>query len=344
MAIISIKDIFSAAIKNEASDVHLVVDLQPVLRVDGSLVSLKKFAKVTNKDLSQAISALLTDEQEEKFLVEKDLDFGYSIGEIRLRVNIHHEKGRVGLTARVIKDTMPTLESIGLNGVISDILDNGTGLVLVTGPTGCGKSTTLAAMIDYINNNHSRKIITLEDPIEYIFKLNKCIIIQRQLGADIPTFASGLKYALRQDPNVIMVGEMRDLDTIAAAATLAETGHLVLATLHTHNSVQSIDRIIDVFPPHQQNQIRAQLSLTLKAVVSQKLIPKVGGGRIATREIMIKNPAIANLIRENKLAQMRSIIETSRAEGMISFERDIQNLLEEKLIDEEVADANIKAL
>lgn len=341
---VNIKDIFSAAIDNNASDVHLVVGLKPVLRVDGNLVSLKKFSKITNKDLLQAISSILREEQKEKFLSKKDLDFGYSSENIRFRVNIHHEKGKVGLAARVIKDVMPTLESIGMPGAVNDILDNGKGLLLVTGPTGCGKSTTLAAMINYINNNYARKIITLEDPIEYVFKSDKSIIIQRQLGTDIPTFASGLKHALRQDPNVIMVGEMRDLDTIAAAITLAETGHLVMATLHTHNSAQSVDRMIDVFPPHQQNQIRAQLSLTLKAVVSQKLIPKVGGGRIAAREIMIKNPAVANLIRENKMAQLKSIIETSQAEGMISFDRDIRNLLSQKLIDEEVAEANIKAL
>lgn len=341
---LNIKDILSAAIKNSASDVHLVVGLKPVLRIDGSLVTLKKFSKVGNKDLLESISSILREEQKEKFLDKKDLDFGYSSKDVRFRVNIHHEKGHVGLAARVIKDIMPTLDSIGMPPNINDILDNGSGLVLVTGPTGCGKSTTLAAMINYINGNHARKVITLEDPIEYIFKPNKSIIIQRQLGTDIPTFASGLKHALRQDPNVIMVGEMRDLDTIAAAITLAETGHLVMATLHTHNTAQSIDRMIDVFPPHQQNQIRAQLSLTLKAVISQKLIPKKEGGRIATREIMIKNPAVSNLIRENKLAQLKSIIETSQAEGMISFERDIRNLLDEKLIEKEVAEANIKAL
>ncbi len=341
---LNIKDIFSAAIKNNASDVHLVVGLKPVLRIDGSLVTLKKFSKIANKDLLQSISSILREEQKEKFLSKKDLDLGYSSGDIRFRVNIHHEKGHVGLAARVIKDIMPTLESIGMPPSINDILDNGNGLVLVTGPTGCGKSTTLAAMVNYINNNHARKVITLEDPIEYVFKSNKSIIIQRQLGTDIPSFASGLKHALRQDPNVIMVGEMRDLDTIAAAITLAETGHLVMATLHTHNTAQSIDRIIDVFPPHQQNQIRAQLSLTLKAVVSQKLMPKKEGGRIAAREIMVKNTAVSNLIRENKLAQLKSIIETSQAEGMISFERDIRNLLEDKLIEKEVAEANIKAL
>lgn len=341
---ISLKDIFDSAIKNKASDIHLVVGLQPVLRIDGNLVNLKKIPKVANKDLLQSISALLNDNQEKKFMEEKDLDFGYESSGVRFRVNLHHEKGRVGLSARVISGEMPTLESIGLDGFIKEILDHGNGLVLVTGPTGCGKSTTLAAMINYINNNHGRKIITLEDPMEYVFTPNKSIVIQRQLGTDIPTFASGLKYALRQDPNVIMVGEMRDFDTIAAAITLAETGHLVMATLHTHNAAQSVDRIIDVFPPYQQNQIRAQLSLTLKAVVSQKLIPKIGGGRIATREIMIKNAAVANLIRENKLAQMRSIIETSQAEGMISFDRDLRNLLDQKLITEEVAEANIKAL
>ena len=214
----------------------------------------------------------------------------------------------------------------------------------MTGPTGCGKSTTLAAMISHINDNYARKIITLEDPIEFLFKSNKSIVIQRQLGSDIPTFESGLKHALRQDPNVIMVGEMRDLETIAATITLAETGHLVLATLHTYNAAQSIDRIVDVFPSDQQSQVRTQLSMVLEMVISQRLLPKVGGGRIAAREIMTKNPAVANLIRENKIAQIQSVIQSGQADGMISAERDLRNLYDAGLISTEVANTQLKSL
>jgi len=214
----------------------------------------------------------------------------------------------------------------------------------MTGPTGCGKSTTLAAMIGHINDNYARKIITLEDPIEFLFTPKKSIIIQRQLGSDIPSFESGLKHALRQDPNVIMVGEMRDLETIAATITLAETGHLVLATLHTYNAAQSIDRIVDVFPPDQQSQVRTQLSMTLEMVISQRLLPKVGGGRIAAREIMVKNPAVSNLIRENKIAQIQSVIQSGQADGMISAERDLHNLYDAGLISSEVANTQLKSL
>ncbi len=337
----NIKDLFQLAVDKKASDIHLNTGLLPILRINGELVSLKKFPQLVVRELEEMVFSLITDEQKEKFLSRRDLDFGYSVGGERFRINIHYEKGNIGLVARVIKNNMPTLENIGIPGAIKELLDECRDLILVTGPTGCGKSTTLAAMINYINNKHNKKIITLEDPIEFVFKPNRSLIIQRQLGTDIPSFASGLRHALRQDPNVIMVGEMRDLETISAAITLAETGHMVLATLHTHDAAQSIDRIIDVFPPYQQNQIRIQLSMILRAVISQRLIPKIKGGRIATREIMIKNPAVANLIRENKIAQIQSVIETSQASGMIGFDRDLKDLLKMGLISEETAEINL---
>jgi twitching motility protein PilT len=211
------------------------------------------------------------------------------------------------------------------------------GLILLTGPTGCGKSTSLAAMVDYININRFCHIITLEDPIEFIFKPKKSIIIQRQQGSDMLSFASGLKHCLRQDPNVIMVGEMRDLETIATTITLAETGHLVLATLHTYNAAQTIDRIIDIFPPHQQGQVRMQLSMTLIGVISQRLIQRQDGGRVAAREIMINTPAVANIIRENKIAQLKTVIETSSKEGMVSMDQDLKKLVENGLISKQEA-------
>lgn len=340
----NIKDLFQIAIDKGASDIHLNVGLLPVLRIDGNLSPLNKFSQLVKKELQEMIFEIITARQKEMFEENRDLDFSYAIGDTRFRVNIHYERENIGLSARVIDKELPTMKGIGLPAIVEEFLHKNRGLILMTGPTGCGKSTTLAAMIGHINANYSRKIITLEDPIEFSFKSDKSIVIQRQLGSDIPTFASGLKHALRQDPNVIMVGEMRDLDTIAATITLAETGHLVLATLHTYNAAQSIDRIVDVFPPDQQGQVRAQLSMTLEMVISQRLLPKVGGGRIATREIMVKNSAVANLIRENKIAQIQSVIQSGQADGMISAERDIRNLFGSGLISDEVAKTQLKNL
>jgi len=335
----NIKDLFQVAIDRKASDLHLNVGLLPVIRVDGELVPLNKFPQIIKKEMEEMVLGLLTERQRKMFDDIRDLDFSYAINDTRFRVNIHYEKESIGLVARIINKDVPTMEQIGMPNIVRDIVDKNKGLVLVTGPTGCGKSTTLAAMISYINNNYSRNIITLEDPIEFLFKPNKSIIVQRQLGSE-----SGLKHALRQDPNVIMVGEMRDLETIAATITLAETGHLVLATLHTYNAAQSIDRIIDVFPPDQQGQVRTQLSMTLEMVISQRLLPGINGGRIAAREIMTRNSAVANLIRENKIAQIQSAIESGQESGMISAERDLRNLLEAGKISEEVAHTQLKAL
>jgi len=270
------------------------------------------------------------------------LDLGYENQGFRYRVNLHWERGNIGMVARVINDTIPNLDELGMPKIIYDLLDLKQGLLLLTGPTGCGKSTSLAAMIEYINNNRFCNIITFEDPVEYLFTPQKSIIIQRQLGTDMLSFAEGLKHALRQDPNVIMVGEMRDLETIATTITLAETGHLVLATLHTYNAAQTIDRIIDIFPPHQQGQVRMQLSMTLASVISQRLLPKADGGRVAGREIMINTPAIANLIRENKIAQVKTVIETSSKEGMVSMDQNLQKLYKEKQIDKEVAQSHME--
>jgi twitching motility protein PilT len=338
----NIKDLFRVAIDKKASDIHLAVGLLPTLRIEGILTPLNKFPQVIAKELKEMVFDILTEKQKERLNQERDLDFSFDVDGSRFRVNICYEKENLNLSSRLISDKTPTLKELGLPDSIESLLEKERGLILVTGPTGCGKSTTLAAMINYINNNFSRKIITLEDPIEFIFESKKSIIIQRQLGSDIPSFESGLKYAMRQDPNVIMVGEMRDLETIAATVTLAETGHLVLATLHTNNAAQSIDRVIDVFPPHQQNQIRAELSLTLEAVISQRLLPAVAGGRVAAREIMVRNSAIANLIRENKIAQIQSVIESSGAEGMISAERYLRSLLDDGIISQEVAKAQLR--
>ncbi len=320
---------------------HLVVGLPPTLRIDGELVEIEKEKAITNKEMDQGIFSIITAKQKEEFIKTRELDLSYELLDSRFRVNLHFERDSIGLVARIISNQMPTLEGLGIGDTIKNLLDLKQGLILVTGPTGCGKSTTLAAMINYINTNRRCNIITLEDPIEYLFKSDKSIIIQRQLGSDMLSFAGGLKHCLRQDPNVIMVGEMRDLETIGTTITLAETGHLVLATLHTYSAAQTIDRIIDVFPPHQQNQIRMQLSMTLASVISQRLLPKIGGGRIAAREVMTNIPAIANLIRENKVAQIRTVIETSAKDGMVSIDQDLKRLYKEKLITKEAAQSQM---
>jgi twitching motility protein PilT len=333
-----IKELLQIAVERKASDLHLVVGLAPSLRIDGELSFIEGKNSISKKEMEQMIFSVITPEQKEKFLAEYEYDFGLEMGDYRFRVNIHFEKRNMGLVARVITDKMPTLEEIEMPKIVYNLLDLNQGLILVTGPTGCGKSTSLAAMINYINSNRFCNIITLEDPIEYIFQPNKSIVIQRELGSDMLSFASGLKHCLRQDPNVIMVGEMRDLETIATTITLAETGHLVLATLHTYNASQTIDRIIDIFPPHQQGQIRAQMSMTLAGVISQRLLNKADdSGRIAAREVMINTPAVANIIRENKIAQLKTVIETSSKEGMISLDQDIQRLYKEKQIEKEIA-------
>lgn len=339
----NIEELFKIAVEQKASDLHIIVGMAPTLRIDGELVPIKGTTKLTNKTAQDLLFPLMTQKQKDIFMIQKELDLSYQIksGE-RFRVNLHWEKENIGLVARVISSEIPTMEDISMPKVAYDLLKLNQGLILVTGPTGCGKSTTLAAMVDYVNKNRSANIITLEDPIEFIFKPIKSIVKQRQLHTDMISFSSALVHVLRQDPNVIMVGEMRNLETIAATITLAETGHLVLGTLHTHNAAQTIDRIIDIFPAHQQQQIRLQLSMTLKAVISQQLIPqKDNKGRIAAREILLNNPAISNLIRENKIAQIRTVIQTSADEGMISMDQDLINLYNKGAISKESAQSHM---
>lgn len=336
-----IKNLLEIAVEKKASDLHLVVDLLPALRIDGDLTYIDGKEAVGAKDMEQMAFSMIDDVQKERLLSTRDLDFGYEFDNNRFRVNLHFGKNNIGLVARVINDTIPSLDEIGMPKVVYNLLNIKQGLILLTGPTGCGKSTSLAAMVEYINNNRFCNIITLEDPIEFMFTPKKSIVVQRQLGSDMLSFSEGLKHALRQDPNVIMVGEMRDLETIATTITLAETGHLVLATLHTYNAAQTIDRIIDIFPPHQQAQVRMQLSMTLASVISQRLLSKIDGGRLATREILINSTAVANLIRENKIAQIKTVIETSSKEGMISLDQDLQKLFKEKIISKEVAQSQM---
>lgn len=345
MPSITLEQLFNEANGLGASDLHLVVGKPPIIRLHGDLQSLK-YPELTAKRVEELVYPILTPVQKEKFIIEKEMDVSFQVRDTtRFRVNLHWEKNNIGLVARVIPSKVPSMEEIGMTPVIYDVTRLDYGLILMTGPTGCGKSTSLAAMINLINQERAANIITLEDPIEFIFKSAKSIIRQRQLGTDMISFSEGLKHALRQDPNVIMVGEMRDLDTIATTLTLAETGHLVLATLHTPNSSQTIDRIIDVFPPYQQTQVRLQLSYSLKAVVSQRLLPvEKGKGRVAGREILINNPAVANLIRENKVAQIKTVIQTSAEEGMITMDKSIKMLMQQGVISREVAMAHVTSL
>lgn len=342
-----IKKCFKLATKIKASDLHLVADYPVYIRVDGQLKPLHKVtdfsrAKVKSQDIEKIAKEILNEEQFKRLQSKRDIDCGVSIeNDFRFRVNLSFEKGNFKMAVRTITSEQPTLKDIGMPPVVTDLLSSKQGLILITGPAGCGKSTTLAAMINYINKTRNDHIVTLEDPIEFIFKPQKSIIAQRQLGEDMLSFASGLRHVLRQDPNVIMIGEMRDLETISTAVTVAETGHLVLATLHTYSAAQTIDRIIDVFPAHQQNQIKAQLSIVLKSVISQRLLPKKKGGQVAAREILIKNDAVSNLIREGKINQLKTVIETGSSIGMNTFERHIKELYESDKISLEVANSYV---
>ena len=316
-------DILMYALHRGASDIHLSVDLPPMVRVDGDLVP-SKYTPLTPMDTQRLIYDILTSEQVQWFEKTKELDFSYSLKEAgRFRVNVYRQRCTVGAALRAIPTKIPTIEQLGLPAIISDLCDRHSGLILVTGPTGSGKSTTIATMIDKINREKTGHIMTIEDPVEYLHHHKKCMINQRELSTDTDSFENALRAVLREDPDIILVGEMRDLETIASALTLAETGHLVFGTLHTRNAPQTIDRVVDVFPAHQQAQIKVQLSNTLEAVIAQQLIPRKGGGRYASIEIMVATPAIRNLIREGKTFQVYSSMETGGQYGMRTMDSEL---------------------
>ena len=299
-----------------------------MLRVDGSLRPIAGLEILTEESVEKIIFSILDEDQKTILLRDKEFDFSFAYGELgRFRVNAFHERGNIAAALRLIPSKILTVEQLGLPNIVNKFADIPRGLVLVTGPTGSGKSTTLASIIHKINQEKSSHIITIEDPIEYTHKSLKSLVVQREVHYDTFSFSAALRSSLREDPDIVLIGEMRDLETIAAAITIAETGHLVFATLHTNGAAQSLDRMIDVFPPHQQPQIRAQLSNILMAIVSQRLIPRIGGGRIAAAEILIANAAVRNVIREGKSHQLDIIIQTSAEQGMQTMDKTLVNLI-----------------
>ena len=335
---VHIDELLEIVVANNASDLHLAVGLPPVMRIDGALRKTR-YESLTPQVAQRMIYDILLDEQIERFETELELDCSYQLQKMaRFRVNVFKDRGTVAAALRLIPTRIPTIKELGLPVVIEDLGRRPRGLLLVTGPTGSGKSTTLAAVVDQINRERSEHIITIEDPIEYLHHHRKSVINQRELGQDTHSFQAALRVALREDPDVLLVGEMRDLETIQLAITCAETGHLVMATLHTNNAAESVDRMIDVFPSDQQEQIRIQVSNNLLAVLSQQLLPRAGQpGRIAAIEVMIATAAIRNLIRENKAHQITSIIQTSGEVGMQTMDQALRDLYQQSLITYEVA-------
>ncbi|MBP5512413.1 type IV pilus twitching motility protein PilT [Candidatus Saccharibacteria bacterium] len=330
---VRIEVLLEECIKKNASDLHIQVGLPPILRVDGALQPIQNTPVLNEDMIEKLVFSTLDSMQRETLSKDKEFDYSFSFGDIaRFRVNAFNEKGNLAAAFRLIPTKMPTVDELGMPQVVSTFSDFPRGLVLVTGPTGSGKSTTLAALINKINTEKSVHIVTIEDPIEFTHKSKRSVIVQREVHYDTFSFARALKSALRQDPDVVLLGEMRDLETISSAITIAETGHLVFATLHTNSAAQSIDRMIDVFPAEQQPQIRSQLSAVLMAVCSQRLVPAIGGGRVVAAEIMIANSAVRSIIREGKTHQLDTTIQTGANEGMQTMDRTLAKLVQQGTI------------
>ncbi|MCL5113117.1 MAG: type IV pilus twitching motility protein PilT [Patescibacteria group bacterium] len=330
---IKIEPLLEEVIKKKASDLHIQVGLPPMLRIDSALLPVTGASILNEENVQALIFSILDNEQKEILLKDKEYDFSFSFGDLgRFRVNAFHERGNLAAALRLIPNQIPSVDQLGLPNIVNKFADYPRGLVLVTGPTGSGKSTSLAALINKINFEQSKHIITIEDPIEYTHKSKKSIVVQREVHYDTYSFSAALRSALREDPDVVLLGEMRDLETIASAITIAETGHLVFATLHTNSASQSIDRMIDVFPPHQQAQIRSQLANILMAICSQRLIPLIGGGRIAAAEILVATPAVRNIIREGKSHQLEAVIQTGAEFGMQSMDHTLVDLVKKGII------------
>ena len=331
--------ILDTATSHNASDIHLVSGEQPIIRVDTNLCRVD-LPTLDSEAMDAMLEAMLGDPQKKMLKEQQDVDLSWATNTSRYRVNVHYQCGKPAIAMRPVKSKIPPLNTLNLPSAIESLVDLPRGLVLVTGDTGSGKSTTLASLLNQINTTKHRHIITLEDPVEYIFESNQCLVEQRELGLDMPSFASGLKHALRQDPDIILVGEMRDLETTSLAISAAETGHLVLSTLHTVNAAQTVERIVDMYPANQQCQVRSMLANTLKAVISQTLLPKIGGGMVPAVEVLLCNAAVRNIIRESRTFEIPNVIETSGRAGMIARDASMVSLLYNGLVDRSDVIAN----
>ncbi|HEX3392387.1 MAG TPA: type IV pilus twitching motility protein PilT [Solirubrobacteraceae bacterium] len=337
---IDFADLLMEVVNRRASDLHISSGAPPTIRVRGRLSRLESYDTLNSTDTREIVYSILSGDQRQRLETHWQLDFAYSIpGQARFRVNAYYQRGAVGAAFRLIPFDLTSIDALGLPKAVHDFTRKPRGFVLVTGPTGSGKSTSLAAMIDEINSTREEHILTIEDPIEFLHSHKKCLVNQRELGSDAQSFAEALKAALRQDPDVILVGEMRDLETISTALTAAETGHLVFATLHTQDTAQTIDRIIDVFPPSQQGQVRVQLSVALQGIVTQQLLPTAdGAGRVAACEVLVPTPAVRNLIREGKTHQIYSVLQTGSAQGMQTMDAALVQLVRTGGISQKLAE------
>jgi len=333
-----IKELLQITIDSKASDLHLLAGAPPTLRINGGLVDLSAKGILTEEMVQEFVWQMLSAEQKEQLTINRELDFSFDLeNQARFRVNAYYQKGTLAASLRLIPYAIRTIEQLGLPKICHDLTSLRQGFVLFTGPTGCGKSTTIAAIINEINKERQEHIVTIEDPIEFVFPREKSLISQREVHFDTHSWEIALRSVLREDPNIVLIGEMRDYETISSALTIAETGHLVFATLHTNSAAQTVDRIVDVFPEHAKSQIRMQLSLTLEAVISQRLIPSLRGERVVATEIMTATPAVRNSIREGKTHMIDNIIQTSKELGMHSFESNLAVLVKEGKISLEIA-------
>jgi twitching motility protein PilT len=342
---IDFADLLMEVVSRRASDLHLSAGAQPTLRIRGRLTRLEGYPELDSTDTREIVYSILSGDQRQRLETNWQLDFAYSIpGHARFRVNAYYQRGAIGAAFRLIPFGLTSIDQLGLPPAVHELTRKPRGFVLVTGPTGSGKSTSLAAMLDEINMTREEHIMTIEDPIEFLHAHKKCLVNQRELGSDAQSFGDALKAALRQDPDVILVGEMRDLETISTALTAAETGHLVFATLHTQDTAQTVDRIIDVFPPEQQGQVRVQLSVALQGIVTQQLLPTAdGSGRVAACEVLIPNPAVRNLIREGKTHQIYSVLQTGSAQGMQTMDAALVSLVRTGKISQKLAETRSQA-